>query len=149
MLYEKIWKKTLNDSEKVEYEFSVAKGYRLLGLIVWGLVGVVLLISGHQSLGFLFILIAIINYWYLGFNAFALTDKRVLIHTGWLSTKSTSINYDKIVEVSVEERFISRIASKSGNLLIKTGGFGHDVTLKNIESPYEVKKTLDRLSHNA
>ena len=139
MKYEKIWQKTLNESEKVEYEFSVAKGYRKLLLIT----GLVTLIFGGFGIIFL------ILYWYSGLNAYAFTNKRILVHTGWLSTKSTSINYDKIVEVSVSEGFIDRVFAKSGNLAIKTSGLGHDIVLKNIESPYETKKILDRLSHHA
>ncbi len=139
MKYEKIWQKTLNENEKVEYEFSIAKGYRKFILI--------------ESIVFLFVfftgIIGLIYYWRLQFNHYALTEKRILIHTGWLSTKSVSINYDKIIELSVSESFINRKLTKSGNLVIKTSGLGHDIVLKNIESPYEVKKMIDRLSHKA
>jgi uncharacterized membrane protein YdbT with pleckstrin-like domain len=85
----------------------------------------------------------------LDFNAYALTEKRILIHTGWLSTKSTSISYDKIIEISVSESFINKKFTNSGNLVIKTSGIGHDIILKYIEAPYEVKKMIDRLSHKA
>ena len=90
-----------------------------------------------------------IHYEYLRVTAYAFTDKRLLVHTGLFSTKSTSINYNKIIEVSVDEPFFSRTLTSSGNLVVKTGGFDHDVTLRNIESPYEAKKMLDRLSHHA
>lgn len=146
MNYEHIWKKTLNDSEKVEYEFSIASRHRKLVLIIWLFFGVITLIM--PSLGLPLIIIGIIHYWYLGLNAYALTSERVLIHTGWISTQSTSIGYDKIVEVSIQEPFLNRVITKSGNLVIKTAGLGHDVILRNIQTPYEVKKTLDRLSHH-
>jgi uncharacterized membrane protein YdbT with pleckstrin-like domain len=147
MRYEQIWRKTLNENEKVEYEFSVAKKQRILVLVIWAIIGVIFLFS-FPVVSILFVAFGLIHYWYLGLNAYAFTNKRLLVHTGWLSTKSTSINYDKIIEVSVDEPFLNRTITNSGNLVIKTGGFGHDVVLRNIESPYEVKKTLDRLSHH-
>lgn len=148
MHYEKIWQKTLNDSEKVEYEFSTGPKFRKFILIYLIVIGVLFLVAGLPTFGVLLALIGVFNYWRLGLNAYAFTSKRVLVHTGWLSTNSTSINYDKIVEVSVQESFLARQMGKVGNLIIKTGGFGHDIILRNIETPYEVKKTLDRLSHH-
>ncbi len=155
MKYEHIWRKTLNESEKVEYEFSVAKGYKNLVLynaIAWGVLWCLVAIASPFFLiiGILSFIIGAIAYWYLGLNAYAFTSKRVLIHTGWLSTSATSINYDKIMEISVSEPFIQRLMTKSGNLVIKTAGYvGHDIVLKSIEAPYEIKKTLDRLSHQS
>ena len=141
MKNEKIWQKTLNESEKVEYEFSVAKGYKRFVLVMS-------IFWGALTFGVFFV-IGMIYRWHLKFNAYALTEKRILIHTGWLSTKSTSISYDKIIEISVSESFINRKFTNSGNLVIKTSGIGHDIILKYIETPYEVKKMIDRLSHRA
>jgi membrane protein YdbS with pleckstrin-like domain len=148
MKYEQIWRKTLNDNEQVEYEFSVADKYRRLILITWSLIGLIMAITS-PIITIFFILFGVIHYWYLGINAYAFTSKRVLIHTGWLSTKSTSINYDKIVEVSVQEGYLNRTFTNSGTLVIKTAGIGHDIVLNSIASPYEAKKTLDRLSHHS
>ncbi len=146
MRYEHIWKKTLNENEKVEYEFSVAPKQRKLFLGLWVVLGLLSFLM-TSVIGVPLIIVGLLGYWTMGLKAYALTTKRVLIHTGWISTNSTSINYDKIVEVSIEEPFLNRLLTSSGSLVIKTAGLGHDVTLKNIESPYEVKKTLDRLSH--
>ena len=147
MKYEEIWKKTLNDSEKVDYEFSVAPRYRMAVLIVWAVIGLVMLLSS-PAFGVIVFAFGALHYWKLGLNAYAFTSKRVLVHTGWLSTKSTTINYDKIVEVSVDESYFKKALTNSGNLVIKTAGLGHDIILKNIATPYEAKKTLDRLSHH-
>ncbi len=145
MKYEQIWQKTLNESEKVDYEFSVAQGYRIAIAVVWGIVGLIMMVN--PVFGVIILGAGTLHYWSLGLNAYAFTSKRVLVHTGWLSTKSTSINYDKIVEVSVSESYLKKAITKSGNLVIKTAGLGHDIVLKNIGTPYEAKKILDRLSH--
>lgn len=145
MRYEHIWEKTLNDNEKVEHEFSVASRYRKFILILWLFFGLISLTLPVMGLSLM--VIGVVHYWYLGLNAYAFTDRRLLLHTGWISTQSTSINYDKVVEVSVEEPYLSKIITKSGRLVIKTAGLGHDILLKNIETPYEAKKILDRLSH--
>ncbi len=147
MQYEEIWKKTLNTSEKVEYEFSVAPKYKIAVLVAWIVIGLICMLMSPGII-MLFLIAGGIHYWSLGLNAYAFTGKRVLVHTGWLSTSSTSINYDKIVEVSVDESYLNKAFTKSGNLIIKTAGLGHDIILKNIETPYEAKKTLDRLSHH-
>jgi membrane protein YdbS with pleckstrin-like domain len=70
----------------------------------------------------------------------------VVVHKGWLSSNTTTIDYDKIVEVSVNEPFTERQAYGSGNIKIKTAGsIVHDVTLAHINAPYEIKKKLDQL----
>lgn len=148
MQYEEIWKKTLNDSEKVEYEFSIAPKYKIAIVVAWVVIGLICMLISPGII-MLFLIAAGIHYWSLGLNAYAFTGKRVLVHSGWLSTKSTSINYDKIVEVSVDESYLNKAFTESGNLIIKTAGLGHDIILRNIQTPYEAKKTLDRLSHHA
>lgn len=144
--YEKIWNKTLGSDEKVEFEFSIGRGYIKFGLIIWAIISLPLLIL--FGLGILTFLTALFHY---GFylkraNAYAFTNKRVLIHKGWLSTQVVSIDYSKITDVLVQEPFIDRVTTKTGNLAINTAGTTlHEGILRHIESPYEVKKKLDSL----
>lgn len=146
MEYQEIWNKTLNTDEKVEFEFSLGKKYLKLGLIVWGILSFILLFAG--GLGIFTFLIA---YFFYGFylkkaNAYAFTNKRVLIHHGWLSTKTISIDYQKITDVHVSEPFFDRIFTKTGNIAINTAGSNNlEIILRHIEAPYEVKKRLDSL----
>jgi len=156
MNYEKIWNKILSSDEKAEYEFSIGSRYIKFNLIIWGII----------SLPFLFIagfgiIIFLIALFYYGFylkaaNAYAFTNKRVLIHKGWLSTRTTSIDYSKIIETHIEESFLDRVITHTGHMLISTIGTtsdrtsstrttSHGIILKHIESPYEVKKKLDIL----
>lgn len=150
MNYEHIWKKTLGPNESVKLAFSVGNRYRMTGLIVWCLIGALFLL-GATWLGIALIAFAA---FYFGFyiraaNAYAFTDHRVLIHTGWLSTKLISTDFSKITDVTVHEPFLSRVFFHVGTIEIDTAGTNReDVVLKNIEHPYEVKKKLDELRHN-
>ena len=137
MNYEKIWNKTLSSDEKVEYEFSIGGRYIKFGLIIWGIISLPFLFAA--GFGILIFLIALFYYgFYLKVaNAYAFTNKRVLIHRGWLSTNTTSIDYSKITDVHIQEPFFDRIITHTGHIAINTAGTTlHEVILKHIESPY-------------
>ena len=146
MKYEKIWAKTLAAGEKVEFEFSIGDRFRKSELAIWAFIGLITLVVG--GLGIVVFLIALFKY---GFyvkvaNAYALTNKRMLIHRGWLSTHTTSVDYSKITDVHVIEPFLERLISHYGNLIVNTAGTTlHEVILKHVEMPYEIKKKLDEL----
>lgn len=146
MKYEKIWQKTLASDEKVEYEFSVGDRYIKFGLIVWGIISIPFLFV--VGLGVFFFLIALFYYgFYLkASNAYAFTNKRVLIHRGWLSTHTISVDYPKITDIHIRESFWGRILTHTGNIAVITAGTTADqIVLQNIDAPYEVKKKLDSL----
>jgi uncharacterized membrane protein YdbT with pleckstrin-like domain len=148
MQYKEVWDKTLNPSEEVKFEFSIGKGYRMLSLIGVSAFGFLLLFTPIRTVGVILILFA---FFYFGYylkvaNAYAFTNRRVLIHRGWLGTKLISTEYQKITDVTVHEPFIDRIFTKTGSIEIDTAGTGkEEIILKNIERPYEVKKKLDEL----
>lgn len=143
MQYAHIWNKALSKDEKVEHEFSVGDRYRKVGLIIWGIISLILTFIG-------LITFPIALFYYLFYvkraNIFAFTNKRVLIHRGWLSTHMISVDYSKITDVHVSEGFIQRVLSHTGTLAIVTAGSTSDqIVLKNVEMPYELKKKLDHL----
>lgn len=142
----KIWDKTLSDNEKVEFEFSIGKRYIKAWLIIWGVISFPFLFA--FGMGIIIFLIALFYYgYYLKVsNVYAFTNKRVLIHRGWLSTHTTSIDYNKITDVHIREPFFDRVITHTGGIAINTAGSGGlEVILRNIESPYEIKKQLDKL----
>jgi len=152
MKYEKIWQKVLSDGEKVEYEFSYGDRYLKIGLIA-GIVLSVILMFGFIGFILLPIEIFLWAFYFRVANSYAFTNKRVLIHKGWLSTHTTSIDFHKITDVSVVEPFLDRIIYHTGSILIDTAGMsGDDIILKHIEHPYEVQKKLnllkDKVSHH-
>ena len=133
----------------MEYEFSIGQTYRKMSLIIWAVISVCLFLAGIG------IIMLPIVFFYFGFylkkaNAYAFTNKRVLIHRGWLSTRTTSIDYEKITDVHIVEPFFDRILTHSGHMAINTAGSSKlEVVLLHIESPYEVKKQLDALKDQA
>ena len=146
MKYEKILEKTLGSDEKVEVEFSIGDRYRKLGLIIWGIISLPLLFA--MGAGIFVFLIALFYYgYYLKVaNAYAFTNKRVLIHRGWLSTHTISVDYSKITDVHITEPFFDKLITHTGNIAINTAGTTTDqIILKRINAPYEVKKKLDTL----
>jgi len=146
MNYEKIWQKTLASDEKVEYEFSIGGKYIKFQLIVWGIISLLLLLV--MGLGLFTFLGALFYFaFYLKVaNAFAFTNKRVLVHRGWLSTHMISVDYSKITDIHVVEPFFDRVLTHTGNIAIITAGTTTDqIVLQHISDPYEVKKKLDAL----
>ena len=145
MNYSKVWEKVLAEDEKVIYEFSISNKYINFSLIFFLLFSIILS----------FVLIGIplliyVLFYYLFYikvaNAYAFTNKRILIHQGWLSTKLTSIDYYQITDTYVLEPFLARIFTKSGHLVVNTAGTSlFEVYLRYVDYPYEVKKKLDLL----
>ena len=149
MIYKRTWKKVLDKDEKLEYEFSIGKGYRMFGLWFWIIIGTLCL--AFSFFGLFIILCACFYYgFYLNVsNVYGFTNKRVIIHKGWLSTNITSIDYKKITDVYVNEPIFDRLITKTGHLKINTAGTPkHEVVLTHITRPYEVKKKLNNLCLN-
>lgn len=146
MDYTAIWQRTLNENEPILYEFSVGQGYLRLGFLAWCFVGALLI--PLFGLGFLVIAVGLFYfYYYLPVaNAYAFTDRRIVIRTGWLSTALTSVDYDKITDLSVSEPLFDRLVSRTGHVLIDTAGTDYkEVMLLHVQDPYDVRKRLDTL----
>ncbi len=146
MIYTDIWQKVLSEKEKVLYEFSVSGNYSKTYLIIWGVISVPLLFI--FGLGLITFIVALIYY---GFylkksNAYAFTNKRILVHKGLLSTNTISVDYNKITDVTISEKFFDKILTKTGSLFINTAGTTfQEIVLTHIDKPYQVKKKLDEI----
>lgn len=107
-----IWDRTLSSNEVIKKEFSISNSYIKIGLIFWLIFGGILLLGGIGIF-----IIPIVLFYYLFYlkraNHYAFTNKRVLIIKGWLSTKLTSIDYDKITDITVLEPFLDRLIYKN------------------------------------
>lgn len=155
MDYKEIWDKTLASNENIEYEFSISKSYRIFNLFLFCLPAIVLAIPVlmyNNLLGIIFlatellIIIFIFGFYLKIANAYALTNKRILIHRGWLSTDTISINYERICNVSVADPFFERILMNSGDLHIDSAAAPHqEIILKHIDSPYQTAKKLEEI----
>jgi uncharacterized membrane protein YdbT with pleckstrin-like domain len=148
--------KLLNSGEKIKHEFTVSKQYRnyIMGeyLVILGLFTSLLLWLFSEyafSLNFpiITILVSILYpHVYLKLaHSYAFTNQRVLARDGLFATKTTSVEYDKITDVSVRESFIERMFTHTGTVLINTAGSAsHEVKLRNVDDPYRVKKMIDQ-----
>ena len=142
--YQHIWKKVLSQGEEVKHEFSIAKTYRYLGIVVSFLIGVLVGLKVIW-LGALIFLFGLFHFgWFLKkANAFAFTSKRVVVHRGLFGTETTTVDYDKITDVKVREPFLEKVFLKSGSLIINTAGTPKpEIVLKHVPEPYELKKKL-------
>jgi hypothetical protein len=148
MKYASTWAKTLNSDEKVQYEFSVADKYRYVYLVVLLILGGILFFTPLITIALPY---SVVVAFYFGFylkvaNAYALTDRRILIHRGWLSTHTISVEYNKITDVTVIEPFLEKLITQTGHLAVNTAGSGgNEIILKHIEHPYELKKRIDQM----
>ena len=147
----KIWNRILSDGETVEYEFSLSNVYRYFWGSLWSVLSLPLIFLFKPGQIF-FLIVMLYNWFYHGFylqasNAYAFTNRRVLIHKGWLSTITVSVDYNKITDVSVIEKFFEKLIFRSGELLIDTAGTSEEeIVLKHIHAPYEKKKKLDAIN---
>lgn len=147
---EDIWKKVLAKDEVLEKEFTISDRYikisLITGIIIWGLLS----LAGGIGIPFLLIHLFYFLFYIKKANAYAFTNKRVLIHKGWLSTNLVSIDYHKITDIFIKEPFLGRVIFNTGALAIDTAGTSSkEIILKNISEPYELKKILDELKDKA
>jgi uncharacterized membrane protein YdbT with pleckstrin-like domain len=147
MEHQHIWDKTLNPSEQVKFEFSIGNRYRTTGMISMIILGAILLfVNWVPALFFILVGVFYYGYYLKASNAYAFTDRRVLVHKGWLSTKMITTEYQKITDVTVSEEILQKWVFGTGGLAINTAGSrGEEIVLHHIERPYEVKKKLDEL----
>lgn len=153
MHYQDIWNKALGTDERVEWEFSLSARYLNFNLFFWSVIALAILFFGFYSI-WLFpvgIVVFFAGFFYFGFylrwaNLFAFTNKRVLIHRGWLSTSMISIDYAQITEVEARQAFSEKIMYNSGTISINTAGSSdQEVTLTGIGDPYGLKTMLSNL----
>lgn len=80
-------------------------------------------------------------FWSLFFKEMAVTSKRVICKTGIISRKTNEMLISKIETVEMKQSILGRIFGYS---VIKITGTGvSDVILKDVSSPFEVKKAIE------
>lgn len=153
MNYNKTWNKVLGAGEKVELEFSLSHRYLNINIAFWLILGMAIFLFGglHPLLFLVGILFFTFGLFYFGFylrwaNHFAVTNRRLLIHRGWLSTRMTSVDYSQVTDVEVYQSFTERMLYNSGRLMVNTAGSAaHEIILNTIGDPYAVKQKLTEL----
>jgi membrane protein YdbS with pleckstrin-like domain len=147
------WHDTLTPDEFVLHEFSVSNRFRLFGFGFWSVMALLLVSINSRSALVILVAIVIVLWamFYFGFYLpraynYAFTNRRVLAQQGWLNTQSISVNYNRITDVSTRERFLGRLLTNSGTLIINTAGTGtHEIIMPYVESPRRQRQILERI----
>ncbi len=157
----KIEQQLLAPNEEIRYQFGIGMFYAQMTIAPFIVFGILCLISAGfitdpplisivlGLLGiFLIIMGLLFGHYYNTAFKYIFTNRRIIIHNGWLSTKTASLDYDKITDIRVIQDYWEKIFYQTGTLTIDTaGGPDNDeaIILKNINSPYQVKQILDTL----
>src|SRR3989344_4307215 len=157
-----LWTKMIGEGERIIYEFTLGSRWRKLRIATVSVpllaVAIALgIVAGFDTpwftmaTGFWLILTAGMVLYYEFYvpasHSYALTNKRIIIHLGWLNTHTTSIEYTKITDTSITQSFVDRILTNTGTIHVNTAGTsGHEVVLTHIENPFEVKRKLGEVA---
>lgn len=80
----------------------------------------------------------------LYYNEFAITNKQVIIKTGFISRKTLEMNLTKIESVNVNQTIVGRILGFGDITIIGTGGTRE--TFKKINRPITFRKIFQEMS---
>ena len=162
----KVLEKILNSGEEIKYQFSFGERYLKIMKIATIAIGSFILLAIGVAIFLIFniskiIILAIIAIpltllilysliyfdWYLKrANIYVITNKRILIHKGWLSTRLISADFNQITDIKVVQPFLDRLIYKAGVLKINTAGMeAHPIILFHIEDPYKIKRKLNEI----
>ena len=93
---------------------------------------------------FFMIYFAIYYLWYIPIsNVYILTNKRIAVKRGWLSTEIVTYSYEKITDIFVAQSFVDRFLFGMGIIKVDTAGKGqYDMVLENIHNPERLKAKI-------
>jgi uncharacterized membrane protein YdbT with pleckstrin-like domain len=154
----KDWDMVLAPDEELKKEYSISIKYRITFIILFLLLSIFLIVNANKEVKMFYyttcisaILVFVLALLYFGFYlgvaySYALTNKRILVSVGWLSKKLTSVDYDKITDITIEEPFFERFITKTGNLLINTAGTPlPEIRIIHVSFPKEIKREIEML----
>lgn len=82
-------------------------------------------------------------------TAYILTDKKVMIKRGWLSTEITTAPFNHITHIIVRQGFMEKFSFKMGDIIIHTAGpTPVEVHLLKVQDPIQVKNMIEDLITN-
>lgn len=76
-------------------------------------------------------------------SEFVITNRRIIIKTGFISRKTFEMNLSKIESVNVDQTFMGRIFGYGSMTIIGTGGTRE--SFQNISRPLEFRKAFQEL----
>lgn len=168
VIFKNIVEKILSPSEEIRFQFSLGEKYLKIMKIVIILIGSVLLLAIALSLYHIFeltliivvliigvslaLVIGITHFYYGWFlirsNIYVVTNKRIIIHKGWLFTDLKSVSFQQITDIRVIQSFVDKMLFNTGILKINTAGRDdYEVILHHIENPHKVKTKIVEIRH--
>jgi uncharacterized membrane protein YdbT with pleckstrin-like domain len=144
--------KVLQQGEQIRYIASLHWILYVPGLLLWLLAAVVYLVlpsSGGfgtiawlaASLLFAAGIVVIARAWFRWWTTeIAVTDRRVIYKTGFISRNSTEMHMDKVESVDVEQSVLGRIFD-FGDVVVRGTGSGLE-PIRNIAAPLELRNHI-------
>ena len=139
------WSNILSADESLQKEFSISFRYRNIFLLSTSVLALFVIFFSIFAAIFLFLLGLL--YWYYLKKAkhYCFTNKRMVLVDSFLGQSVTSVDYNQITDVEVEQSFFDQSANW-GTLVINTAGtHTPEVIISFIDNPLVIKKTLDEI----
>jgi uncharacterized membrane protein YdbT with pleckstrin-like domain len=81
-------------------------------------------------------------------HRFILTTRRIILREGFFKVKVSSVLYDKVTHISVDQSLFDRLVLRHGTIVIDTSGSsGDELVLKYVDEPIKFKNILEHLIH--
>jgi uncharacterized membrane protein YdbT with pleckstrin-like domain len=115
----------LDPGETVAYEGRLHWIVYLTPMLILG-VGIGVALSGLYAGGLALLVMGLVSLliaWVRQFSSeFAVTNRRVIIKTGWLSRRTIELNMSKVESVQVDQDIFARLLNYGTITVIGTGG---------------------------
>lgn len=132
----------LTSGEVINVAVNPSKLVMLKSLVII-LISLLIMLSGHGA-GTLVLIIGLVllvrDFIYIKSTQLAVTNKRVLVKTGWLSVDVKEIRASKVESVTVDQSAINRVFN-IGSVII-TGSGSQRVSLDYVTDPRNVKNII-------
>jgi len=142
------WSKILSTDESLEKEFSISNRYRNI-LFSLTTVASLLILFFNIFIAICIFLLGLLYWFYLKkAKHYGFTNKRIVLVDSFLGETITSIDYNQITDIEIEQNFLDQIAGW-GTLIINTAGTHvPEINLTFIGNPQDIKQTLDKIRDN-
>lgn len=122
--------------ERMVAVFGIGNKYFIMNFIILFIFSIPLI-----GLPFLF---KLLHLWHA--RRYILTDRRVIIKDGVFTIKTTSVPYDKITHIKVNEDFLEKMSYGIGDIVVHTAGpTPVEIELEKVQHPMQVKNLLEEL----
>jgi uncharacterized membrane protein YdbT with pleckstrin-like domain len=144
--------KVLQEGERVRYIASLNWILYVPGLLLWFVAAVIYFASpdsgGLGTIGRLAALIVfaaglvvLARAWFRWWTTeIAVTDRRIIYKTGFISRKTTEMHMDKVESVDVDQSVLGRIFN-FGNVIVRGTGSGLE-PIRDIDAPLELRNHI-------